>query len=95
MEIDMPILNVKYHQDPAHGWIEVDLMLMAEVGMKASDVSAYSYVNGTKFYLEEDCDAGKFMKLAEAAGYQVKLHDIHYAGDAPMRSMNRFKLVAA
>jgi len=50
-----------HHTDPAHGWIEVSLGQIIAAGLMPSDFSEYSYRTKTKFYLEEDCDASKFV----------------------------------
>jgi len=54
-----------YYQDPGHGWIQVDTQVLQELGID-SKISSYSYISGTTAYLEEDCDAGTFMRAFEA-----------------------------
>ena len=54
-----------YHQDPGHGWIEVDTQVLEALGI-ASKISGYSYISGTTAYLEEDCDAGTFVQAFKA-----------------------------
>lgn len=53
-----------YYQDPGHGWIQVDTQVLQELGID-SKISKYSYISGTTAYLEEDCDAGTFMRAFE------------------------------
>jgi len=50
-----------FHYDPGHGWLEVTLADINVVDLIVSAISRYSYRKGTTFYLEEDCDAGKFI----------------------------------
>ena len=54
-----------FHNDPAHGWLEVTASDLDLLGFKPADFSKYSYVDhhcGTPHYfLEEDCDATKFI----------------------------------
>jgi hypothetical protein len=51
------------HDDPGHGWLEVDERELAQIGATAADFSAYSYRQGNRLFLEEDCDASKFCTL--------------------------------
>ena len=52
-----------FHEDPGHGWLEVTRADMAKVNLSPSDFSGYSYRNSrdSKYYLEEDADATKFL----------------------------------
>lgn len=49
------------HTDPGHGWLQVPVSLVREAGIK---VTGYSYYcNKTEnVFLEEDCDAPKFIR---------------------------------
>ena len=53
-----------YYQDPGHGWIQVDTQVLEALGID-SKISSYSYISGTTAYLEEDCDAGLFIRAFE------------------------------
>ena len=55
-----------YHTDPGHGWLEVSFTELHKVGLMPSDFSAYSYLQGSVAYLEEDCDASIFLRAYEA-----------------------------
>jgi len=50
-----------FYNDPGHGWLEVTTAQVAAVGLKVSDFSRSSYRRGNTLYLEEDCDAGRFL----------------------------------
>ena len=54
-------LTFVYYQDPGHGWIQVDTQVLEALGID-SKISNYSYISGTTAYLEEDCDAGLFIR---------------------------------
>jgi len=66
----------KFWNDPGHGWLEVqrrDLILLKI----ANKISGYSYSNpdGKSVYLEEDCDASKYIEalwcnMLESAEFQ-------------------------
>ena len=56
----------KFYSDPGHGWLEVTTADLADVGLHRGDFSRYSYQSGnngtaTLIYLEEDCDAPRFI----------------------------------
>jgi hypothetical protein len=79
-----------YHTDPGHGWLEVgiDELILLGIGSK---ISEYSYINGGKAYLEEDCDMGLFIRTMEAKGVEVKLAHINEpTKDSVIRSYRRF-----
>jgi hypothetical protein len=79
-----------YHTDPGHGWLEVgvDELILLGIGDK---ISSYSYINGGKAYLEEDCDMGLFIRTMEAKGIEVKLAHINEpTKDSIIRSYRRF-----
>ncbi len=54
-----------FHTDPGHGWLEVTLADMLAVGLEPHSFSRYSYRKGPLFFLEEDCDASKFVAAYE------------------------------
>ena len=54
-------MTLTYHQDPGHGWLEVTDGMLADVGLGYLDFTRYSYKDGHRLYLEEDCDMAKFM----------------------------------
>ena len=56
----------KFWNDPGHGWLEVTRKELEELNI-ANKISSYSYLSkdGKIVYLEEDCDAGVFIKAAK------------------------------
>ena len=80
-------MNYDYIQDPAHGWIVVPLAEITRLKIKPS---SYSFKSGGMGYLEEDCDAGLFIRAKEAAGEAYNLIDRHTNSDAPCRNFARF-----
>jgi len=67
----------KFFADPSHGWLCVPHNDVISAGLTAADFSRYSFVRaertGTRYYLEEDCDAPKFITAYEAKhGVKVK-----------------------
>ena len=85
----MTSLQVTYHQDPGHGWIEVPMSEVRRLGI-APKISEYSYRKGEKAYLEEDCDASLFVDAAKRAGVDVLPIDRHSSVNSFIRRLPRF-----
>jgi hypothetical protein len=80
-----------FHADPGHGWLEVPAALVRELGI-AAQISAYSYISqdGRTAYLEEDCDAYKFVQAARAAGINPQPNHLHSNRDSFIRNLPRW-----
>ncbi len=64
-------MRLTFYSDPGHGWLEVPMHEMRQAGLNPTDFSRYSYRKRNVFYLEEDCDAPKFIGAAKAKGLAV------------------------
>jgi len=53
-----------FYSDSSHGWLEVPIHEIEKLGIK-NNISNFSYINNNLAYLEEDCDAGVFIKAYE------------------------------
>lgn len=53
------------YSDPGHGWVKVPAETILAIGLKAADFTPYSYVDHGHMFLEEDCDASKFVSAFE------------------------------
>jgi hypothetical protein len=72
------------HDDPGHGWLEVQESDLKELGATVNDFSRYSYRHGNRLFLEEDCDAGKFFTLYKNKhGVYPSYVTEHHDGDFP------------
>jgi hypothetical protein len=60
-------MTYKFHIDPGHGWLEVPMAELEELGI-ADHISSCSYRDGDTAYLEEDCDFATFL-AAKVDGY--------------------------
>lgn len=81
-----------FHADPGHGWLEVPLADMIDVGLAPWDVSKYSYVDPRThtFFLEEDCDASVFLRAySQKYGHDPRYVVRHTDRDARCRSLPR------
>jgi hypothetical protein len=70
----MAVMKKVFHSDPSHGWLAVKLSELKMMGIEAQ-ISQHSYVKGKTAYLEEDCDAVKFIEAAKAKGITVELKE--------------------
>lgn len=72
------------HSDPGHAWLAVKLSELDMLGIR-HDISTYSYVKGKTVYLEEDCDAPKFIQAMRAKGIEVEVKDGAHRPRSPIR----------
>lgn len=66
-------LHLTFWTDPGHGWLEVSQEVLDLVGLKPEHFTDCSYRKGNRFFLEEDCDAPRFLNAAKEAGHTVTL----------------------
>ena len=81
----------KFHYDAAHGWLKVHQLDLADIKMRASEFSSYSYRDGEWLYLEEDCDAGKFLSTYDklfGVG-QFSIVEVNDGDHSPIRNLPR------
>lgn len=57
--------------DSGHAWLKVNIMKVLKSGI-VKDISDYSYKRGMFVYLEEDCDAGLYLKAIGHDGKGIK-----------------------
>jgi hypothetical protein len=78
------------HSDPGHAWLAVKLSEIKMLGIE-TQISTYSYVKGKTAYLEEDCDAGKFITAMRTRGIDVEVKDGACRKRSPIRYFKPFK----
>jgi hypothetical protein len=79
-----------FFSDRGHGWLRVTVEDCAAVGLVRSDFSWYSYCDKNWLYLEEDCDASKFLAAyVKAVGEMPVIYDSHTNGDSVIRHKAR------
>jgi hypothetical protein len=82
-----------FHTDPGHGWVEVDVDLLIDLGIHGK-ITSYSYCDGTRAYLEEDCDAGTFIQAYKAKhGRRPEFVD-QYAEHTFIRSLRPYGMAS-
>lgn len=80
-------MTLLFHSDPSHGWLEVPIQMIDELGVK---VSTYSYRHGTDAFLEEDIDAPNFIRAAVDAGYEFTILDRKTNRDSIIRRYDSY-----
>lgn len=85
-------IELTWHSDPGHAWLEVDREMLDRLGL-AERISSYSYEGalGSKVYLEEDVDAGILIRELLRLGYTLGYTDKSSAHKSWVRNLNRFK----
>lgn len=65
------ISQIRYHQDPGHGWYEIPMANLRHLKVDRC-ISPYSYIRGNSktgtAYIEEDLDAETLIAALKAAG---------------------------
>lgn len=82
-------LQLIYHTDPGHGWLECNKGLLKDLGIE-KEISGYSYENARKAYLEEDDDAGVLLDALKAKGIEYDIVRI-YKENTPIRDYNSYR----
>jgi hypothetical protein len=83
-------MDLKYYQDPGHGWVAVKRKLVDELGL-TFNISHYSYQKGNTVYLEEDCDAQMLVEALKKQGLSVSLVEKHTNLRSPIRSYKSYR----
>tara|TARA_R100001460_G_scaffold87656_2_gene129106 strand:- start:827 stop:1150 length:324 start_codon:yes stop_codon:yes gene_type:complete len=93
---DVPYpVRLCWHSDSGHSWLQVPASFVLAVGFEPS---TYSYINDGFFYLEEDCDAPKFIKLighfkdgviTTHDNFDIKIIEVDDGVDSPIRNYAR------
>lgn len=84
------ILN--FHSDAGHGWLEVSMDDLKAYGIEG-EISLYSYIKNGVAYLEEDRDAGLYLRKLEADGIKPSFNEI-YKEHSPIRNFNSYPTYA-
>lgn len=62
----------QFFADEGHGWMRVPIKEILDLGIGAH-ISNFSFMDDDYVYLEEDCDAGFFIKTKEKLDEKVDL----------------------
>lgn len=75
-------MRITFITDPGHGWLSIPISELKRLGIE-DKISPYSYVNGNRVYLEEDCDAGVYLN---ATGLDINNIPDTYSDYSKVRS---------
>lgn len=82
-------MTLTFHEDAGHGWLEVPMTEIRKLNI-SHIISRYSYLKNGIAYLEEDCDAQKFIQAFEKTGDRVEIQTIRERNESPIRNYPRF-----
>lgn len=83
-------VTLNFFNDPGHGWLAVKRQWLHDLGI-AQDITTFSYQRGKSVYLEEDCDASRFLAAARAAGWDITFNDKYCDRHSPIRSYDYYR----
>lgn len=80
-----------FFSDPQHGWLQVKREELVRLGLEQL-VSNYSYIDKRReyVYLEEDRDAGLFLKAKDERGEPFKFIESFTDNESPIRNLDRY-----
>lgn len=77
-----------FYCDPGHAWLRVSLRDLEATGLKPGDFTQYSYISPSAIFLEEDCDATKFLAAYEAKhGKEPRVNEMVVNGYSTIRRL--------
>lgn len=82
-----------FHSDPGHGWLEVPRAELKSLGIHKT-ISTCSYQRGSMVYLEEDCDASKFIQAYRAKYGKNPVWVEKHQDPTPIRNYERYSLLS-
>ena len=85
----MQPLQLTFHSDPGHGWLEVPKVIVHGLGKQiCAAISFYSYQDERNLYLEEDCDAPLIFNELKKT-FTITEKCVSYDDEAPIRKFKR------
>jgi len=85
-------MKYAFHYDAGHGWLEVPVKELKELGIYEK-ISPYSYERNGMAYLEEDCDFGIFLDAKKKKGETVSKIDVDNGNNSRIRQYNRIRSI--
>lgn len=83
------------HTDNGHGWLRVTVTEITLLRFYVNDFSRYSYRKLDDLYLEEDCDAGRFLTAYQRMYNMMPvILNEHFDGNSPIRNYRRIRETA-
>ena len=86
----MQKVEFTFFNDPGHAWLQVPKTVLVKSGV-SDQISGYSYQDENFAYLEEDCDAGKFLRALQGLGVAFLITEHFTDDDSPIRGYPRYQ----
>ena len=86
------MLEFDFHSDAGHGWLKVHVTQLIDFAPHV-EFSNHSYHDDEHFYLEEDCDAPKFLRELTIQGIVYSFNEIFDGDDSFIRSLDSVKFL--
>lgn len=82
----------KFYRDAGHGWLAVKRSVLSSLELE-NEISPYSYQKGGTVYLEEDCDATKFVDAwkAKFGERPAMVRSLSHPDWSPIRSYQSYQ----
>lgn len=71
------MIKIKFIDTPGHGYYRVNIVDFVESGIDTKIISKYSGVSLCFVYLEEDCDAGRFIEFLKLQDKKHQFSDTY------------------
>ena len=82
-------MKLRFYSDPGHGWLSVSRNVL-EKYIDPKEISVYSYQRKNQVFLEEDCDASKFLDALRKANVSFSSIQTHTNRRSKIRSYANF-----
>lgn len=82
-------MKLKFYSDPGHAWLSVSRKTL-EKYVDPKEISTYSYQRKHQVFLEEDCDASKFLAALRKAGVAFVFAETHTNRRSKIRNYANF-----
>ena len=83
------IKEYTFISDIGHGWLKVPFTELIALGLH-KDISAYSYHRHGMAYLEEDCDAYRFVEASQKIGTRIKFKELTVNRESKIRNYDSY-----
>jgi hypothetical protein len=83
--------TLTFYSDPAHAWMRVPLSKVREAEKYMGEyITTCSYQRNLHVYLEEDQDAGVYLRYLERIGQPFKINERHTDNQSRIRGYDRY-----
>lgn len=82
-------MTLDFHYDAGHAWLEVPKSELIKYGIDG-DISECSYQRNDFAFLEEDCDAPKYLDELKHAGIKFIFDEVDDGDSSQIREYQRY-----